>query len=182
MRGEDSCHTLGNRELLKLHKVAFLCSRNCPAHLLLKSWDWAVTQREKGICVISGFHSRIEKGVLSRLLDGTQPIIVALARGIMKRLEPELQAALDAGRLLIVTRYADSVTHACEDKCFQRNRLMMELADETVIAYAAPGGSLERLCRESPGTKITVLAPAPGAVDSTGVDLSPKMRPDCKGG
>jgi hypothetical protein len=150
-------HTLGNENLLALHKIAFLCSRNCPAAVARKSRDWAIAQREKGSCVISGFHSRIEKEVLYRLLEGTQPIIVALARGIMKKLDPDMQAPLDAGRLLIVTRYAESVTHACEDSCFHRNRLMLELADETVIAYASPGGSLERLCGECPGARITTL-------------------------
>jgi predicted Rossmann fold nucleotide-binding protein DprA/Smf involved in DNA uptake len=155
--GEPAYHILGNKDLLSLHKVAFLCSRDCPSAVVLKSLDWAIAQREMGRCVISGFHSRIEKDVLHHLLGGTQPIIVALARGIMKRLEPELQSPLDAGRLLIVTRYADSVTHACEDSCFHRNRLMMELADETVVAYASPGGNLERLCRECHGVKISLL-------------------------
>ena len=157
MWSDAALHTLGNREILKLLKVAFLCSRNCPPAVIRKSHQWAIAQRDNGICVISGFHSRIEKDVLSHLLQGTQPVIVALARGMMKRPEPELQEALDAGRLLIVTRYADSVTHACVDSCFHRNRMMMELADEAVIAYASPGGNLERLCRENQVTKVTLL-------------------------
>ena len=157
MSGAAAFHTLGNKDLLSLRKVAFLCSRNCPASVVQKSCTWAVSQRENGRCVISGFHSRIEKEVLHHLLAGTQPVIVALARGIMRQLEPALQAALDAGRLLIVTRYADSVTHACEASCFYRNRLMMELADETVIAYASPGGNLEKLCMQCQGMKISLL-------------------------
>jgi len=97
---------------------------------------------------MSGFQSPIEKHVLQQLLQGTQPVIVALAKGIRRPVEPAFAAALDAGRLLILSRYAESVTHACQDKCWQRNRLMLDLADEVVIAHAAPGGSLERLCRE----------------------------------
>jgi hypothetical protein len=73
-------------DLLKLHKTAFLCSRKCPAAVVLKAYDWAIEQREKGICVISGFRSRIEKDVLHYLLKGTQPIIVALVRGMKKTL------------------------------------------------------------------------------------------------
>lgn len=157
MRSEPALHMLGDEKLLGLPKTAFLCSRNCPTRVVAKSRDWAVAQREKGRCVISGFHSRIEKEVLRHLLPGTQPMILVLARGIMPRLEPELRKPLDAGRLLIVSRYAESVTHACEESCFHRNRLMMALADETVVAYATPGGSLERLCRESPGVSITML-------------------------
>ena len=59
---------LGNKNILKLTKVAFLCSRKCPASIVLKSYDWAIAQREVGKCVISGFHSKIEKDVLHYLL------------------------------------------------------------------------------------------------------------------
>jgi predicted Rossmann fold nucleotide-binding protein DprA/Smf involved in DNA uptake len=147
-------HTLGSTDLLQQHKVAFLCSRKCPAAVVLKSFDWAIEQREKGTCVISGFHSRIEKDVLHYLLKGTQPVILALARGMMKKWPPEIKTALDANRLLIITGYADSVTHASEETCFQRNRLMMELTDEIVIGYASPGGNLEKLCVECESSKI----------------------------
>jgi hypothetical protein len=72
--------THGNTELLKLHKIAFLCSRKVPASVVLKCYDWAIDQREKGNCIISGFHSQLEKDVLPYLLKGKQPIIIALAR------------------------------------------------------------------------------------------------------
>jgi predicted Rossmann fold nucleotide-binding protein DprA/Smf involved in DNA uptake len=144
-------HTLGDTALLQQHKVAFLCSRKCPAAVVLKSFDWAIEQREKGTCVISGFHSRIEKDVLHYLLKGTQPLILALARGMMKKWPPEVKAALDSNRLLIITRYADNVTRASEETCYQRNRLMMGLADEIVIGFASPGGNLERLCGDHKG-------------------------------
>jgi len=149
-------HSLGNLELIKLHKVAFLCSRKCPEAAALKSCWWADQQRDQGACVISGYHSPIEKKVLGRLLKGSQPIIIALAKGLQK-LDPELSAHIEAGRLLIITRYADSVSHACEAKCFQRNRLMMDLADEIVIAHASAGGNLERLSGEYNGKKIIRL-------------------------
>jgi len=142
-------HSIGNDELLKLHKVAFLCSREFPAEVALKSCRWADEQREKGTCVISGYHSPIEKDVLRRLLQGTQPIIIAMAKGL-KKLDPEWDAAIAAGRLLVISRYADSVSHPCESKCYQRNRMMMELADKIVIAHASAGGNLERLCAEYP--------------------------------
>ncbi len=157
MTSDAPFHTFGNHDLLILHKVAFLCSRKCPAAVVLKSFDWAIEQREKGTCVISGFHSRIEKDVLHYLLKGTQPVILALARGILKKWPPEIKAALDANRLLIITRYADSVTHASEETCYQRNRLMLELADDVVIGYASPGGNLERLCGETSNKSVCRL-------------------------
>jgi len=150
-------HTLGDKGILQEQKVAFLCSRKCPGRAILKSYDWAVEQREKGTCVISGFHSSIEHDVLHYLLKGVQPIILALARGIKKRLEPELKVAIDAGRMLIITPFAESIVRVTEATAHQRNRLMMELADEIVIAHASPGGNLERLCEEYRGKNISYL-------------------------
>jgi len=66
--------------------MAFLCSRQVPAEVVLKCYDWAIEQRNKGKCVILRFHSKIEKDVLHYLLKGTQPIILALARGLKRRL------------------------------------------------------------------------------------------------
>lgn len=155
VRNPPPLHTLGNLELLDLYKVAFLCSRKCPPAVLQASLAWAKVQREKGTCVISGYHSPVEKEVLYCLLEGSQPIVIALARGLMQNVEPVVQKALDAGRLLIVTRYAESVTHACEDSCYHRNRLMMEMANEAVVAFVAPGGKLERLCRDPGGLAMS---------------------------
>jgi len=51
---------LGNKEILNKHKIGFLCSRKVPADIILKTYDWAIEQRDNGICVVSGFHSKIE--------------------------------------------------------------------------------------------------------------------------
>ncbi len=83
--------TFGNTDLLKLPKTAFLCSREIPASAVLK-----------GRCVIGGFHSPIEKDVFLFLLMGKQPVIMALARGMKKRMEPEFKVAVHEGRLLWV--------------------------------------------------------------------------------
>jgi len=137
--------TVGNNDILKLPKTAFLCSRQVPASVVLKCYDWAIAQREAGRCVISGFHSKIEKDVLHYLLKGDQPIIVALARGLKKRLEPELRDALSKNRLLVVTPFDEKVKRVTRETANRRNRLMAELADEIFVAYAANGGNIEKL-------------------------------------
>lgn len=140
--------SLGNKELLKLHKTAFLCSREIPASVVLKCYDWAIEQREKGTCVISGFHSKIEKDVFHYLLAGIQPVIMALARGMKEKIEPGLKTAIDAGRLLIVTSFDNGVKRVTAETSEQRNRIMIELADEAVVGYVSRGGMLERLVKE----------------------------------
>ena len=135
----------GNSGLLNLHKTAFLCSRDIPASAVLKCYDWAIAQREAGTCVISGFHSKLEKDVLVYLLKGKQPIIVALARGMKKRIEPALKTALDQGRLLILTPFELKIKRVTAEQAIIRNRLMANLAQEVVVGFSRPGGNLNRL-------------------------------------
>ena len=135
--------SIGNIVLLNLPKTAFLCSRQVPAGAVLKCYDWAVAQRESGNCIISDFHSTIEKDVLHFLLKGRQPIIVALARGLKEKLEGELQQPMEQGRLLIITPFTRKVKRVTTQTARLRNQMMMELADEIVIGFIHKGGMLE---------------------------------------
>jgi predicted Rossmann fold nucleotide-binding protein DprA/Smf involved in DNA uptake len=139
---------IGNKELLKAHKTAFLCSRDIPASVVLKCYDWAIEQRDKGVCVISGFHSKIEKDVFHFLLAGTQPIIMALARGMKARIEPELNKEIDKGRLLIVTPFEKDIKHVTSKTAEIRNRFMIDMADEVAVGFVRKGGMLEPLVLE----------------------------------
>ena len=86
---------LGNRDLLKLRKTGFLCSRKCPANVVLKSYNWAKQQRSEGHCIVCGNHSKIEKDVFDILLKGAQPLILVLGRSLYKRKAPEINQALN---------------------------------------------------------------------------------------
>lgn len=140
---------LGNKDILQKAKVAFLCSQKCPASIVLKSYDWAIAQREAGNCVISGFHSKIEKDVLHYLLKGRQPIILALARGLKTKIEPQIQQAIEQKRLLIVTPFNKSVKRITKDTATKRNEFMAVLADEVFVAYASPNGKLQTLVSQN---------------------------------
>ena len=148
---------IGNLELLKLPKTAFLCSRKVPASVVLKCYDWAIEEREAGNCVISGFHSQLEKDVFHYLLKGKQPIIIAVARGIKKNLEPELIRPLEEGRLLIITPFDRSVKRVSSQNAQIRNRLMIDLADRIVIGYASLGGNLQKLVQVNKGIQAEYL-------------------------
>lgn len=140
---------IGNLELLKLHKTAFLCSREIPASIVLKCYDWAIEQRENGNCVISGFHSQIEKDVLHYLLKGNQPIIVALARGLKKRIEPELKNELEKGRLLIVSPFDKEIKRITTETAMIRNQLMIDLAENAIAGFIRIGGNLEKVLKQT---------------------------------
>jgi predicted Rossmann fold nucleotide-binding protein DprA/Smf involved in DNA uptake len=140
---------LGNIELLNSFKTAFLCSRKIPASIVLKCYDWAINQRVQGNCVISGFQSQIEKDVLHYLLKGNQPIIIALARGLKKKIEPELIKPLNEGRLLIISPFNDEVKRITEQTAMVRNKMMIELAEKIVVGYVTKGGLLEGILKET---------------------------------
>lgn len=148
---------IGNKELLTFSKRAFLCSRKVPANIVLKCYDWAIEQREAGKCVISGFHSQLEKDVFHYLLKGKQPIVVVLARGLKKKIEPELQEAINRGRLLIITPFEEKVKRVTEETSVVRNTLMIDLADEVVVGYASKEGLLSTLLRQYPQKKQNYL-------------------------
>lgn len=137
--------TFGNTEILKLNKTAFLCSRKVSAGAVLKCYDWAIDCREKGNCIISGFHSQIEKDVLHYLLKGTQPIIVALARGLKEKLEPELIKPLDQGRLLIISPFEKEIKRVTEQTALLRNTMMLNIADDIIIGFVSGNGQLSSL-------------------------------------
>jgi hypothetical protein len=145
---------IGNIGLLELPKTAFLCSRRVPANVVLKCYDWAIEQREASNCVISGFHSQLEKDVLHYLLKGQQPIIVALARGLKKQIEPELKDAFTQGRLLIISPFDKDVTRVIEETADLRNNLMINLADNVVVGFANNGGRLIKLLKEKAKSKM----------------------------
>ena len=138
---------IGNIPHLQLHKTAFLCSRLIPASAVLKCYDWAIAMREENKCVISGFHSQIEKDVLHYLLKGTQPIIVVLARGLKQKIEKEFITALEQGRLLIITPFENSITRVSKKNAIIRNQFMAMLANDLVLGYKKDGGELDALIK-----------------------------------
>ena len=91
------------------------------------------------------------------LLKGNQPIILVPARGLKKRLEPELKDAQNEKRLLIVTPFDNEVKRVTTESANLRNRLIVELADEIFVAYAQPGGNIEKLITDisNKGKKIS---------------------------
>jgi len=60
---------LGNKELLKNYKIGFLCSRKVPANVILKTYDWAIEQRDNGICIYQDLYDELKKFNSIRILE-----------------------------------------------------------------------------------------------------------------
>src|SRR5690606_24657272 len=95
--------------------------------------------------VISGFHSQIEKDVLHYLLKGKQPIILALARGLKEKLEPEFEKPIEQGRLLIISPFSKEVKRVTVKTAELRNLMMLSISDRICTGYIAPKGQLSQL-------------------------------------
>jgi hypothetical protein len=103
--------------------TAFLCSKEAPGSTILKAFDQAAAWRDSGRCVISGFHSPLERQCLDILLRGKQPVVMALARGLgVLRLPAPQRKAVEDGRLTIVSPFPTMEKRATADLARRRNR------------------------------------------------------------
>ena len=139
---------LGNLALLAMPKTALFCSTHCPGSVILPTYDQAARWRDTGCCVISGFHSPVEKECLQILLRGDAPVILCPARGMLERLPAQWAIAVAAGRLLLLSPFPAQETRVTAALARRRNEFVAALADEAYIAHATPGGQLEQLARK----------------------------------
>lgn len=150
---------LGNLDLLKLPKTAFLCSARCPGSVILRAYDQAAQWRDTGRCIVSGFHSPVEKECLRILLRGTPPVIICPARSLPHRLPPDWKKPLDAGNLLILSAFTEKDSRITAELAARRNEFVAALVDEVCMAHATPGGSLAALIPRLQSWRIPVSAP-----------------------
>jgi hypothetical protein len=136
---------LGNPHLLHLPKTALFASTKCPGSVILPTYDQAARWRDEGHCIISGFHSPIEKECLSILLRGTSPVIVCPARNLPSRLPPEWRTPIDEGRMLALSPFAPNESRVTADLAARRNDYVASLAEEVWIAHATDGGMIQRI-------------------------------------
>ena len=136
--------TLGNKELFKLKKTAFLASNTIPPNMVLRCYDWAAGEHEG--CVVSGFSSKLEKDVLHFLLKAKCPIIMVLARKMYKVIPEELKEPLEQGRLLIISTSNDS--RQSKATAFARNKYVCEISDSIFFVGVTQSSSLFPLTEE----------------------------------
>jgi predicted Rossmann fold nucleotide-binding protein DprA/Smf involved in DNA uptake len=153
--------TLGNLGLFDLPKTALFCSARCPGDAVLATYDQAAQWRDSGHCVVSGFHSPVERECLQILLRGAQPIIICPARSLPQRVPSELEKPLASGRLLILSAFTARENRVTSALATQRNEFVAALADEVWFAHITAGGELERL-----SSRVAAWAiPPPQVVD-----------------
>lgn len=141
--------TIGDAALLNSSPLAFFCSVKCPGHLILKTYDLAQLLKEKSVSVISGFHSPVEKEVLTNLLRGNQPVLICPARSIHNMRMPQAwQAPIEAGQLLLLSPFEESQNRVTSATAIQRNRFVAAMVQRAFVAYAESEGKTEQFCQQ----------------------------------
>ena len=141
---------IGDLDLLKQKCLGFLCSVKCPGSVILKTYDLAVALRDAGIAVVGGFQSPVEKDVLDLLLRGSQPVIVCPARNIDRmRLAVGWEAAIAGGRLLILSPMPRASSRTTATSARVRNGFVGRISDALLVAYAFPGGMVEKTAHDA---------------------------------
>lgn len=139
---------LGNVDLLALPKTALFCSAHCPGAAILRTHDQAVRWRDSGRCIISGFHSPVERECLEILLRGKPPVIICPARSLETlRIPAPWKAPLNEGRLLVLSCFPSGHQRVTAELAAQRNLFVAALADEAWFAHISPGGQMEQLAQ-----------------------------------
>lgn len=134
---------LGNKELLRVPKTAFLASSTIPTDMVLKCYDWATQMAKEGKCVVSGFSSHLEREVLHFLMKGTCPIILVLAREMYKQIPTELQPLLNDNRLLIIS--TSKAVRQSKATAYARNKYICEISDQILFVGVTENSSLYAL-------------------------------------
>ena len=144
--------TIGRLNLISLPKTALFCSKSCPGDAILKAMDQVQRWRKQRRCVISGFHSPIEKECLEILLRGIQPIIICPARSLERmRIPMEWRDSIGAGRILLLSPFEPSQRRLTAALSAQRNKMVAALADKVYFAHTTPGGKTARLSEQISG-------------------------------
>ena len=156
---------LGNLDLLSLPKTALFCSARCPGTVILSTYDQAASWRDAGRCVISGFHSPVEKECLRILLRGSQPVILCPARALPHRVPAEWKDPLASGRLLVLSAFATAANRVTAELAARRNEFVAAIADEVFIAHVTPGGHLDRLIVRLKSWAVPVIRPTNQHID-----------------
>lgn len=143
--------TLGNTELMKLHRVGYFASSKIATLSVLPTLDWAteIAKRED-VAIVSGFHSKMEREVLDYLLRGRCGIICVLARSTYQQIPAIYREAYNQSRVLFITEVeSQNITMVSKDRAAKRNQLVASIADEFVFSSLTPDSSLFALSQST---------------------------------
>lgn len=144
-------YAIGNPELIRLSLTALFCSRRCPGDAIIKAYDLARELRDGETPATGGFHTPVEKDMLEILLKGKGPIVICPARGLQgMRLAKPFSAAIQEGRLLLLTIFPENTSRITIKAAHERNLFVAALAEKVIFVHVEPGGETDRVAKMFP--------------------------------
>jgi predicted Rossmann fold nucleotide-binding protein DprA/Smf involved in DNA uptake len=139
-------HGMGNRGILRNPCVGLICSVQCPGSVIIKTFDAIRELRDADVVVAGGFHSPMEKECLDFLLRGNQPVIVCPAKHVSRqRLSSGFRAALESGRLLLISPSSEKVKLTTRRSALKRNEFVAAMSAAVLVPHASPAGTTATL-------------------------------------
>ncbi len=133
----------GNRKLLELPKMGFAASRGAggvPSGLTVKP----------GEAVLSSFLSPMEREVFTAGLERRWPLIWVKPWGLEENAgPPPVRRALEEGRLLIVSPFADGLDAPSVRRAVWCNQYVLMHCGRMVVGHLNPGGMLACVLSEA---------------------------------
>ena len=139
-----STEKIGNAQLLKLNKTAFLCSRKTPESQEKVIFDWVKHLNPMTDCILCGNFSEMEQKVFTLLLEYKIPTILVMPNAVAKRWNKDVEDALNEKRLLIFSIWGKQTDEEVMCSSNDRNEVILLLADKTIVGYCREGGKIER--------------------------------------
>lgn len=141
--------TIGDPSLIMADLLAIFCSRKCPGKVVRMSHDFADDLRAKGVPVVGGFQTPVERMCLEVLLKGIQPVVVCPAREIQNmRIPSQWSGPVEEGRLLIVSPFGPRHRRATKETARIRNKFVAAAANGLFFLHGAAGSRTLTLARE----------------------------------
>ena len=149
LRFSDHKRFMGNIDLLKLNKTAFLCSSTNDKAVISAASNWASTIDTNSTCVISGFQSPAEREVLDRLLQIGANVVVVLAKKLPSSYPTKFKEALKQGRLLLISPFYDFDDIVTKTDAQRRNEYVLNHSQQAIIGTITQGGMLDNILKQS---------------------------------
>jgi hypothetical protein len=137
---------VGDPGLLRGQRIGMICSAHCPGGIALETYRIARNALPRGMVVIGGFHSPMERTVFDLLTARHAPVIVCPGRRIQSRSIPAVWApAIAEGRLAVLSPFAAEQRRVDRERAGLRNAFVAALSDIIFVPYARPGGAVASL-------------------------------------
>jgi len=141
---------LGDASMLLCPMTAFLCSHRVPVGVSAAVRQWVSGLDVANTCIICGNLTGEERFARRLLIERGIPVVLALANAIPEdleelKLEPKEQAAMNAGRMVVISPITDATIKDASGKTSAaRNLLMIAIAEHIVVGFMTENGNLAR--------------------------------------